>query len=427
MRVRFLAALAALVLLCTPSIANASPMTAPRVIGGAASSIDQSPWQVLIVMRGVSQCSGSLVSPTVVITAAHCLAGMSPADLKVWSGISKTSERSPAQESQVATAIAHPSFDSRTFANDVGVITLTKPVDFTGKVHSIALPYGMDAAQWPTNGTAASVSGWGVTSPSGGSTSDQLMRADLFVLAGPNQPCGQYGPDLDPVQDICAGTPSGNIDACQGDSGGPLVVQALVPVLAGLVSSGNECAKAGYPGLYTRISTFLPWIASQGDIPTTLPVAATNLAARNEGGRVTVSWTVPSTPGSNATVWKVTASPSGQTCVTSQLVCEFDGLPGGAPTTFSVVGSNAFGDGPATQLNAPFVAGITARKAGASLGFSAITRLAGLTGAPVIKVAPSAANVCVVRGAKVVMKQAGICVISLKKGKARHSLSVQVV
>lgn len=427
MRIRLFAALAAFALLCVPIAASGAPTQAPRVIGGSTSSIDQSPWQVLIVMRGVSQCSGSLVSPTIVVTAAHCLAGISASDLRVWSGISKTSERSSSQESLVASAVAHPSFDSRTFANDIGVITLAKPIDLLGKVRTIALPYGMDALTWPANGTPATISGWGVTSPTGGATSDQLMRADIQVLAGPGQPCGQYGPDLDPTQDVCAGTPTGNIDACQGDSGGPLVTVGAVPLLAGLVSSGNECAKAGYPGLYTRITTFLPWLSSQGSLPAAKPGAATNLSASNNGGRVVVTWTAPSEPGSNATVWKVTASPSGQSCVTVGAMCEFDGLPGGQGTNFSVTGTNAFGEGVAAQLTAPFVAGLTSRKTGTSLTFAAITRLAGLAGKPTVSVAPIAKSICGVRGTRVVMNQQGTCVIKLKKGSARHSLSVQVL
>ncbi len=426
MRVRFLAALMAIALLCVPASATAAPTQVPRVIGGSASSIDQSPWQVLIVMRGVSQCSGSLVSPTIVVTAAHCLAGFSASDLRVWTGITKTSDRSAAQESPVASAVAHPSFDSRTFANDIGVITLSKPVDLLGKARTIALPYGVDALTWPASGTPASVSGWGVTSPSGGVTSDQLMRADLQVLAGPGQPCGQYGPDLDPVQDICAGTPAGNIDACQGDSGGPLVTQGTVPFLTGLVSSGNECAKAGYPGLYSRVTTFLPWLTSQGSIPAAKPGMATNLTARNNGGRVTVSWSAPTEAGASGTIWKVTASPSGQSCVTMETACEFDSLPGGRVATFAVSGTNAFGEGSAVQLTAPFVSGLTSRKSGASITFAAITRLAGLSGKPAIKVTPASAGICMVRGSSVVMKQAGTCVIRLVKGKARHSLSVQV-
>lgn len=52
-------------------------------------------------------------------------------------------------------------------------------------------------------------------------------------------------------------------DTCQGDSGGPLM--AFVNnrwVLAGTTSVGIGCAQAGYPGIYTRTSTFTSFIQS---------------------------------------------------------------------------------------------------------------------------------------------------------------------
>ncbi len=51
------------------------------------------------------------------------------------------------------------------------------------------------------------------------------------------------------------------IDTCQGDSGGPLM--AFVNntwILAGLTSFGYGCAEAGYPGVYTRVSSFISFI-----------------------------------------------------------------------------------------------------------------------------------------------------------------------
>lgn len=50
-----------------------------------------------------------------------------------------------------------------------------------------------------------------------------------------------------------------------GDSGGPLMLQqdnqeSVYFVLIGIVSYGYECAKDNFPGVYTRVSSFLPWI-----------------------------------------------------------------------------------------------------------------------------------------------------------------------
>lgn len=59
---------------------------------------------------------------------------------------------------------------------------------------------------------------------------------------------------------VCAGDLDGSVDSCQGDSGGPLVCQDELGVsyLWGIVSWGEQCGKASFPGVYTQVTSI--WI-----------------------------------------------------------------------------------------------------------------------------------------------------------------------
>lgn len=62
---------------------------------------------------------------------------------------------------------------------------------------------------------------------------------------------------------ICAGFEEGGKDACQGDSGSPMMITNHLSrrsTVIGVVSAGIGCALPKLPGIYTRISAYLPWI-----------------------------------------------------------------------------------------------------------------------------------------------------------------------
>ena len=76
---------------------------------------------------------------------------------------------------------------------------------------------------------------------------------------------------IDEVE-FCAGRPdmTGNgltqegEDTCQGDSGGPLICDDNGrPVIYGVTSHGEKCAKTGYPGIYAKVAAELDWIKQQ--------------------------------------------------------------------------------------------------------------------------------------------------------------------
>lgn len=67
---------------------------------------------------------------------------------------------------------------------------------------------------------------------------------------------------------LCAGGETG-VDSCKGDSGGPLIYPATIHgtkmVQFGIVSLGiDSClSTTNYPGIYTRVTYFVPWILDQ--------------------------------------------------------------------------------------------------------------------------------------------------------------------
>lgn len=276
-------------LVLSPISASATvPSSRPAVIGGSAVTNADVPWQVLFIINGQQVCSGALVSPTQIVSAAHCFTGHPVSQVQAWTAITDLSARSTTSQLKLASITAHPSFDATTFANDIAVVRLAQAVPARLGAATIALPATQDAALWPAAGDTATVSGWGETASDSTAASDRLQAGVVDILAAPGaSTCGEYGDSYLPSLQICAGKSDGSIDACQGDSGGPLtMVVDGRPVLAGISSTGLQCATAGYPGLYARATSFLPWLASQGvDVarPGSSTAATSSTGSANDG------------------------------------------------------------------------------------------------------------------------------------------------
>ncbi|KAJ4451714.1 hypothetical protein ANN_03184, partial [Periplaneta americana] len=216
-----------------------------RIVGGSDADIANYPYQLSFEYNGSHRCGASIISENWVLTAAHCVDGISANNVQFRAGSSiRGSGGSLHRASQL---IENPAFDYYTLDSDVAVARVSTPFSYGNGVQPISL-----ATSEPSAGEIATVTGWGTTS-SGGSLPSQLQVVSLPIVsrAECNQDYSSYGGITDTM--ICAAEQQGGKDSCQGDSGGPLVVNGKQ---AGIVSWGVGCAEQGYP-VCTLMSLFL--------------------------------------------------------------------------------------------------------------------------------------------------------------------------
>ncbi|MCP9206774.1 S1 family peptidase [Streptomyces sp. NEAU-Y11] len=263
LRKRAVTALSATALVYAALFSAAGPAVA--VQGGQPARAADHPWAVALKPAVVpfSFCGGTLIAPTKVLTAGHCVDAFLkvPGLLRAVSG--RNTMVSPGGTSvSVARIWRHPDYATFThqgetgYRNDVAVLTLKSPID--APTLPIAAPDARDLYQ---PGRSARILGWGTTS-SGGLDGGVLRTATVPVTADSScASAASYGDAYDSRQYTCAGDfARGGVDTCDYDSGTPLVVDGVV---AGITSWGVGCGKAGHPGLYTRVSTFSSEITAQ--------------------------------------------------------------------------------------------------------------------------------------------------------------------
>ncbi|KAM4714732.1 LOW QUALITY PROTEIN: transmembrane protease serine 9-like [Anableps anableps] len=240
-----------------------------RIIGGQDAEPGPVPWQVHYTTKA-SSCGGSLISNQWVLTAAHCINRDDLNHTEVQLGVVQLDDVSNSTKvtRNLSEIICHPEYDSLTSQNDICLLKLSAPVNFTVYIQPICL-----ASENSTfhDGLTSWVTGFGITDS--GSPSNILQEVEVPTVGNNRCTCYYFdiftdfllfNENLNQKNYLCGGLKEGGKDSCQGDSGGPLMVQhqnSSLWVQAGVVSFGFGCALPMKPGVYARVSQYQRWIS----------------------------------------------------------------------------------------------------------------------------------------------------------------------
>ncbi len=241
--------------------APAAASAAPHIIGGSPGG-SNAVVSVYIAPpdAAASLCSGSVISPTAVLTAAHCVVPGATYQ------VSESSATELLLRDQVTAAYVDPSYNPATYDDDAAVLVLETPIDRAANVGEptpdiTPLVLSSDAVAM---GTAVIATGWGNTadglasSEATAGTENLENQVSLTV-----EPCG-YSTDQ-----ICAGAPGSTL--APGDSGGALIAGGMQ------VAINDEwygyAAPGTMPSVFTPISEVYAWV--QGTVASLpMPVSA---------------------------------------------------------------------------------------------------------------------------------------------------------
>jgi len=239
------------------------------IVGGVQASEGRYSYAVSLKddISGEHYCGGSLLSKSVVLTAAHCVA--LDENFTVVIGRHNLTDHTVGDEVTYAEKVIHPIYDMRTSVDyDIALVFLSRPT--TADVDVVSFNSNMSV---PVARQDVTYLGWGEID-----SNDMTVNGSATLREVESNVITNY--QCDAVQGIVDGTDyrdsyrgliSGAMlctfavgkDSCQKDSGGPLIMRgddASTDVQVGIASWGISCASNVFPGVAARVSSAYSWI-----------------------------------------------------------------------------------------------------------------------------------------------------------------------
>jgi hypothetical protein len=280
----------------------------PRIVGGSTVSASQYPWIVGVVTYldptaggGIGWCTGTVIAPNKVLTAAHCTAD-GPGTTRVIAGHDQLLDSAGnvipnvGYVAEVASTWTHQGWNiaaqydgtASTILDDVSVLTLKT------NLPSAYTPVTLAAQNEVLYkvGQAADIVGYGITDSLTDEGDTRLRKASVPIRSDADcaTDANSAGIGYDANRTLCAGngTPSApSADTCGGDSGGPLLVGGKQ---VGLTDWGyGNCGE--HPGFYEEISYYSNVIKADLTRPSLVNAdwtgdGHTDLMSRDASGRL---------------------------------------------------------------------------------------------------------------------------------------------
>jgi endonuclease G len=232
------------------------------VVGGTDAPLGKWPDAAAMLFGGQAECTGTLIAPTVVLTAGHC---QSAQLTQVLIGTASLNRASDGETIQISKQFPIDGSDQllgvpANLQADITVVVLATPSRFAPR----AIASGW-ASLDVKNGASVAIVGYGATDTQASQFTDKLQEVmstitdfNCSVKAG----CG--------TNELGAG--GMGIDSCNGDSGGPLyLVTSYGNFLTGVTSRAysDSTAPCGDGGIYGRPDQVLPIIEKVAGVKVT--------------------------------------------------------------------------------------------------------------------------------------------------------------